>query len=53
MISGTTMSISDIKQSKVKDELVKSGNVYVSKLKKMYEHGLITDDERYQLVIKK
>ena len=53
MISGTTMSIDDIKQSKVKDELVEEGNEYINKLKAMFEKGLITDDEKYQLTIKK
>ena len=53
MISGTTMSIDDIKQSKIKNQLVKEGNGYINQLKDMFNQGLITDDEKYQLTIKK
>ena len=51
--SGTTMSIDDIKQSKIKNQKVKEGEKYVNDLKSMTKKGLLTDDERYQLVIKK
>ncbi|NQZ66295.1 MAG: DNA-directed RNA polymerase subunit beta' [Mycoplasmatales bacterium] len=53
MISGTTMSIDDIKQSKIKDSLVNEGNKYISDLQIMFKKGLVTDDEKYQLTIKK
>ena len=53
MVSGTTMSIDDIKRSNIKNDLVKEGNKYITSLKKMFNKGLITDDEKYQLTIKK
>ena len=53
MISGTTMSIDDIKQSNVKDSLVKEADKYINELKKKLEKGFITDDEKYQHTIKK
>ena len=53
MKSGITMSIDDIKLSKVKKEKVLEGEKYVSELLKMTNKGLLTDNERYQLVIKK
>jgi DNA-directed RNA polymerase subunit beta' len=52
-ISGTTMSIYDIQKSKNKNKLVDEGNKYIYKLKNMYNKGLITNDEKYQLTIKK
>ena len=52
-ISGTTMSIYDIQKSKTKNRLVNEGNSYINKLKEMYKKGLITNDEKYQLTIKK
>ena len=53
MLSGVTMSISDIIKSTNKDKVVAEGEEYVSELKEMFEEGLITDDERYQLSISK
>ena len=53
MLSGVTMSISDIKSSGNKEEQVNEGEKYVADLKNMYDQGLLTDDERYQLSIKK
>ena len=53
MISGITMSISDIKRSPKTQKYIKDGNQYVSKLKSMFESGIVTDDERYRLVIDK
>lgn len=49
MISGTTVSIADIKLSGVKAAEVKKGEVYVSQLRDMVEKGLITSDEKYEL----
>lgn len=51
--SGATMSIADIKTSQEKAKLVSEGETYVSQLKQAFDKGLLTDDERYQLVIKK
>ena len=53
MISGTTMSIDDIKHSRIKDKEVKEGNDYIHKLEEMFKKGFITNDEKYQLTIKK
>ena len=53
MISGTTMSIDDIIQSGIKNDLVNEGNEYVNKLKEFFNKGLITDDEKYSLTIHK
>lgn len=50
--SGCTMSISDIKQSEVKAKLVEKGEKYAFDLKHAGKLGLVTDDERYQLVIR-
>jgi len=47
------MSIADIKQSNIKNAKVKEGEKFVNDLKKMTKKGLLTDDERYQLVIRK
>lgn len=49
MISGTTVSIADIKLSGVKAAEVKKGEIYVSQLRDMVEKGLITSDEKYEL----
>ena len=51
--SGTTMSISDIKVSKIKKKKVDEGNKHIAELKIMTDKGVITDDERYKLVIDK
>ena len=53
MMSGITISISDIIPSNVKVEEVKKGNEYIAELEKMFAKGLITSDEKYQLTIKK
>ncbi len=53
MKSGVTMSIADIKLSKIKKAKVIEGEKYVADLAAMAEKGLLTDNERYQLVIKK
>jgi DNA-directed RNA polymerase subunit beta' len=49
--SGISMSIFDIIPSKTKQKHVEEGEKYVQKLKKFYESGLLTDAERYSLVI--
>ena len=51
--SGISMSIFDIIPSTTKDENVVKGEAYVQKLKKLHDTGLLTDAERYSLVINK
>ncbi|MGY6172309.1 DNA-directed RNA polymerase subunit beta' [Candidatus Mycoplasma pogonae] len=51
--SGITMSIFDIKVAPNKDKIIQQGEEYTDKLKKMFNQGLITDDERYKLSIEK
>ena len=53
MLSGTTMSVEDIIQSSETEKYIKEGNEYVTKLKRMFNNGIITDDERYRLVTDK
>ncbi len=53
MKSGVTMSISDIEVSTIKTKIVEETEKYVAELSKMADDGLLTDNERYQLVIKK
>ncbi len=52
MLSGATISISDIIKSDIKDNEVKGGEDYVNKLKDMFCDGFITEKERYNLTIK-
>ncbi len=49
MVSGTTVSIDDIKLSGVKHELIKDGDNYIAKLRDMVDKGLLTSDEKYEL----
>ncbi|CAM9125278.1 DNA-directed RNA polymerase subunit beta' [Mycoplasma todarodis] len=51
MLSGSSISISDIIKSDVKNEKVKEGEDYVDQLFEMYEDGFITEAERYTLTI--
>ncbi|UVD81921.1 DNA-directed RNA polymerase subunit beta' [Mycoplasma iguanae] len=51
--SGITMSIFDIKLSPNKNKIIEEGEEYIEKLKKLFAHGLVTDDERYKLSIEK
>ncbi|WKX02354.1 DNA-directed RNA polymerase subunit beta' [Candidatus Mycoplasma mahonii] len=53
MLSGVTMSIDDIKNSPIKEAQVIEGDNYVAEIQKMTKKGLLTDDERYNLVIAK
>ena len=53
MVSGITMSIADIIPSPKKLEIIAEADKEVNALKEDYELGLLTDDERYKLVIKK
>ena len=49
--SGITIAVSDIVVSKNKEEIIAKGNEEVKKINKQFRRGLITDQERYQLVI--
>ncbi|WP_036436833.1 DNA-directed RNA polymerase subunit beta' [Mycoplasma elephantis] len=51
--SGTTISISDIITLPSKQEHIKKGEEYISKLQEAFKKGLCTDDERYKLTILK
>lgn len=51
--SGTTMSIKDIIASPIKRDEIKLGDAYVAKQKDFYNKGLLTDNERFTLVVKK
>ncbi|MBN3534581.1 DNA-directed RNA polymerase subunit beta' [Mycoplasma procyoni] len=53
MLSGTSISISDIKLTPRKEEFIKEGDEYISQLNKFYKMGMLTDDERYILTIEK
>lgn len=52
-ISGTTISYSDIVLADNREEKIQKGNRYVEELKLKFQNGLVTDDERYRLTIKK
>ena len=49
--SGITIAASDIVVSKNKEEIIEKGNAEVKKINKQFQRGLITDQERYELVI--
>ena len=49
--SGITIAYSDIVTSKHKDEIVEASNKEVKKINKQFQRGLITDQERLDLVI--
>ena len=49
--SGITIAASDIIVSKNKEEIIKKGNDEVKKIEKQFKRGLITNQERYELVI--
>ena len=49
--SGITIAASDIVVSKNKAEIIEKGEAEVKKINKQFQRGLITDKERYQLVI--
>ncbi|ENY68819.1 DNA-directed RNA polymerase beta' chain [Metamycoplasma auris 15026] len=51
--SGISISFSDILETNKKKEYLADGDAYINKLKKYYNLGLITDDDRYSLTIKK
>ncbi len=49
--SGITISASDVVTSKQKDEIIDKSNAEVKKINKQYQRGLITNQERFELVI--
>ncbi len=51
MLSGASMSISDIIDIKNKDKIIKKGDKLVAELKKNANEGLLTDDQRYTKVL--
>ncbi|UWD34510.1 DNA-directed RNA polymerase subunit beta' [Mesomycoplasma molare] len=53
MISGTSISIGDIKLAPRKDQFIKEGEEYTSKLNNFFKMGMLTDDERYILTVNK
>ena len=52
-VSGTTISYSDIVLADNREENIARGNEYVEQLRWQFKMGLITDDERYRLTIRK
>ena len=51
-ISGTTMSNFDIITAKSKPEIIKESKKTVANINKQYARGLITEEERFQSVVK-
>ena len=49
--AGITIAASDVVTSKTKDKIIKESNDEVKKVNKQYNRGLITDKERFDLVI--
>ena len=49
--SGITMSAFDVVASKQKNEIIEKSNAEVKKINKQYQRGLITNQERFELVI--
>ena len=50
-IAGISISISDIKESKKKPEIIAESQELVDQVNKQFKRGLITEEERYQKVI--
>ena len=51
-ISGTTVSVADVKTSSNKPEIIKESSKTVDNINKQYARGLITEEERYANVVK-
>ena len=49
--AGITISAADVITSKKKDEIIEASEAEVKKVNKQYQRGLITDKERFDLVI--
>ncbi|BAP01000.1 DNA-directed RNA polymerase beta' chain [Mycoplasmopsis californica HAZ160_1] len=52
-ISGTTIAVSDVITLPSTKDKIKEGEAYIEKLKSFFAEGMLTDDERYSLSIKK
>ncbi|MBU4689705.1 DNA-directed RNA polymerase subunit beta' [Mycoplasma zalophidermidis] len=52
-ISGTTIAVSDVITLPTTKDKIKEGEEYIERLKAFFEEGMLTDDERYSLSIKK
>src|SRR5574344_2030498 len=50
-LSGISIAISDLKESKIKPEVIKESQEMVDKINTQYKRGLITDRERYEKVV--
>ncbi len=50
-LSGISIAISDIKESKIKPTVLKESQDMVDAVNKQFKRGLITDNERYEKVI--
>ncbi len=50
-LSGISIAISDIKESKKKPEIIANSQALVDQVNKQFKRGLITEDERYQKVV--
>ena len=50
-LSGISIGIADIVESKTKKDILKESNEKVSQVNKQYKRGLITEDERYKKVV--
>ncbi len=51
-IAGMTVSVDDVKVPPAKKQILEDANAEVEKVAKQYRRGLITDQERYNSVIK-
>ena len=50
-IAGISVGVADVVVSSKKKDLLKSGDEKVAQIQEFYNRGLLTDDERYRLVI--
>jgi len=50
-LSGISIAISDIKESRIKPEVLKESQDMVDQINKQFKRGLITEQERYEKVI--
>ena len=50
--AGFTISLSDVPSLKGKEEIIEKGDEKVEQIQKMFEKGLLTDNERYKSVCK-
>ncbi len=50
-LSGISIAISDIKESRKKPEIIANSQSLVDQVNKQFKRGLITDEERYQKIV--